>query len=95
MAPWHHLFQKAGFLLEFGLVELGQLLQCLALGLIIVSELFFVLLLHPLGLELQLLVLLVFKEQLLVVTTFWGRGRGVCAARGTHTHPQSQGSRLT
>lgn len=70
MAPCEHLFQKGGFLLQFGLVKLGQLLQGLALGLVVIPKLFFILLLHPLGLELQFLVLLIFQKQLLVVATF-------------------------
>lgn len=60
MASCEYLFQKGGFLLQFGLVKLSQLLQGLALGLIVIPELFFILFLHPLGLELQLLVLLIF-----------------------------------
>ena len=58
-------------------VKLSQLLQGLALGLIVIPKLLLVLLLHPLGLELQLLVLLIFQKQLLVVATFWREARKV------------------
>lgn len=60
MASGEYLFQKRGFFLQFGLIKLRQLLQGLALGLIIIPKLFFILLLHPLGLDLQFLVLLIF-----------------------------------
>lgn len=70
LASCEYLFQEGGFLLQFGLIKLSQLLQGLALGLIVIPKLLLVLLLHPLGLELQLLVLLIFQKQLLVVATF-------------------------
>ena len=76
-ASCEYLFQKGGFLLQFGLIKLSQLLQGLALGLIVIPKLLLVLLLHPLGLELQLLVLLIFQEQLLVVATFWREARKI------------------
>lgn len=60
LASCEYLFQEGGFLLQFGLVKLSQLLQGLALGLIVIPKLFLILFLHPLGLELQLLVLLIF-----------------------------------
>ena len=76
-ASCEYLFQEGGFLLQFGLIKLSQLLQGLALGLIVIPKLLLVLLLHPLGLELQLLVLLIFQKQLLVVATFWREARKV------------------
>lgn len=51
-ASGEYLFQKGGFFLQFGLVKLSQLLQGLAFGLIVIPKLFFILFLHPLGLEL-------------------------------------------
>lgn len=66
-----HLLQLSGLVVQPGLVVFGQVLQGQALALLQLVQLTLVLLLHPLGLQLQLLVLLILQQQLLIIGCLW------------------------